>query len=272
MTTTTTSRNGFPTVAPGTHLLGEVISWTCPAVAVKHRAVVEALRDAALDESVARERIIRPLREDRTTITFQFTRESREGDRFEYALETLLALEKATGKITCDLPGLATLAQEHLDECIAARNGGDITRMIQRLFERNADLFPIRERGGVYFTPAERAPFVDRVQAFLRCVNGRLSRFPVPSGTPNGDRSVKDAVAGGIATLIGEHRAAVATFGSDTRGSTLERAAERIRLTRHKIESYSCYLAEERERLERDLAVASKELRAKVESLGTPEA
>ena len=286
-TTMTAGRNGFPAVAPGTRLLGEVISWTCPAVAVRHRAVVEALRDVDLDESVARElaprhafsrackrlareRIIRPLREDQTTITFQFTRESRQDGRFEYELETLLVLDKATGTVSCDLPGLATLAQEHLDECIAARNGSDVTRIIQRLFERNADLFPIRERGGVYFTPAEHAPFVDRVQAFLGKVNGRLSRFPVPSGTPHGDRSVKDAVAAGIAALIGEHRAAVAAFGSDTRESTLERAAERIRLTRHKIEAYGCYLAEERGRLERDLATASTELRAKVEALAAP--
>jgi hypothetical protein len=286
-TTMTAGRNGFPAVVPGTRLLGEVISWTCPAVAVRHVALVEALRDAALDESVARElaprhafsrackrlsreRIIRPLREDQTSITFQFTRESRGGGRFEYELETLLTLDKATGTVSCDLPGLATLAQEHLDECVAARNGGDVTRVIQRLFERNADLFPVRERGGVYFTPAEHAPFVDRVQAFLGKVNGRLSRFPVPSGTPQGDRSVKDAVAGGIAALIGEHRAAVAAFGTDTRESTLERAAERIRLTRHKIEGYSCYLAEERGRLERDLAAASGELRAKVEALASP--
>ena len=53
--TTTTSRNGFPAVAPGTRLLGEVISWTCPAVTVRHTRVIEALRDSALDESVARE-------------------------------------------------------------------------------------------------------------------------------------------------------------------------------------------------------------------------
>ena len=156
-------------------------------------------------------------REDEKTLTFQFTKESREGGRFQYELETLVTLEKETGKVSCPLPGLATLAQEHLDECIAARNGGDITRMIQKLFERQADLFPIRERGGVYFTPAEHASFVDRVQAFLGKVNGRLSRFPVPAGTPHGDKSVKDAVAGGIATLIEEHRAAVATFGTDTR-------------------------------------------------------
>ena len=32
-----------------------------------------------------------------------------------------------------------------------ARTGSDVTRGVQRLFERRADLFPIRESGGVYF-------------------------------------------------------------------------------------------------------------------------
>jgi hypothetical protein len=152
------------------------------------------------------------------------------------------------------------LAQEHLDECIAS----------QRLFERNADLFPIRDRGGVYFVPGEHASFVDGVQSFLGKVNGRLARFPVPAGTPHGDSSVKDAVASGLACLIEEHRAAIAAFGEDTRPSTLQRAAERIRLTRHKLEAYSCYLAGERERLEKDLTVAAGELRAKVDSISSP--
>ena len=42
---------------------------------------------------------------------------------------------------------------------------------------------------------------------------------------------------------------------------------ERIKLTRHKVESYACYLAEERSRLERGLAAASAHLREKVEQL-----
>jgi hypothetical protein len=71
----------------------------------------------------------------------------------------------------------------------------------------------------------------------------------------------------GLAALIGEHRAAVAAFGTDTREATLARAAERIRLTRHKLSAYAEYLAEERDRLERDLADAAGELRAKVEQL-----
>lgn len=49
--------------------------------------------------------------------------------------------------MTCPLPGLATLAQEYLDACIVAPTGGDVTRIVQRLFERQADLFAIREQG-----------------------------------------------------------------------------------------------------------------------------
>ena len=33
-------------------LLGEVISWTCPTITVRHRAVVEALAEADLDPAV----------------------------------------------------------------------------------------------------------------------------------------------------------------------------------------------------------------------------
>jgi hypothetical protein len=155
-------------VGAGTRLLGEVIAWACPGVSVTHSDLVRALEDAGLDAGVARElaprhafsrackrlsdqRIIRPVSEDASSIKFQFTQESRDGDKFEYTLETMLTLDKQTGSVSCELPGLATLAQEELDRCIAARTGGDITKVVQRLFERRADLFPIRPQGGCYF-------------------------------------------------------------------------------------------------------------------------
>jgi hypothetical protein len=169
--------------------------------------------------------------------------------------------------VTCELPGLATLAQEELDRCIAHRTASDISRIVQRLFERKADLFPIREKGAAYFVPQAHIAFVDRIQALLGKLNGRLNRFPVPSGTPQGDRSVKDAVANGIEELIAEHRVAIASFGDDTRASTIQKTSERIRLTRHKIAAYSEYLSTERERLERELTDAKRELLAKVEAI-----
>jgi hypothetical protein len=273
-------------VGAGTQLLGEVIAWACPGVSVTHSALVRALEDAGLDPGVARElaprhafsrackrlsdqRIIRPVSEDAATVRFQFTQESREGDRYEYRLETTLTLDKQTGAVTCELPGLATLAQEELDRCIAARTGSDITKVVQRLFERNADLFPIRPQGGCYFTPASHVGFVDQIQDLLGRVGGRLLRFPVPAGTEEGDRSVTQAVADGLAAVVAEHRAAVAQFGADTRDDTLARAAEKIRATKFKLAAYAEYLAGEKDRLDRAVADAERELRDKVEQIAS---
>ena len=97
---------------PRTRLLGEVITWTCPGLSVGHSMLVEALLSSGLDPGVASElaprhafaracrkfsdrRIIRLVAEDATTLTFQFTAESRAGDRYEYVMETLLQARKA---------------------------------------------------------------------------------------------------------------------------------------------------------------------------------
>jgi hypothetical protein len=285
MSAVSAARSPVPVSLPaGTKLLGEVISWTCSGVAVTHPALVEALTAAALDPAVARElaprhaftrackklsdaRIIRRVAEDDVTLTFQFTQETRSSDRIEYTLETMLALDKQTGKVSCPLPGLATIAQEELDRAVTARTGADVTRVVQKLFERHADLFPVRPAGGVYFVPERHVGFVGKVQALLGRLGGQVLRFPVPAGTSEGDRSVKDAVAAGLAALVAEHRQAIAAFGTDTRDGTLDRAADRIRATQFKVQAYAEYLLDEKAKLDRELAVARAELRAKVEHL-----
>lgn len=274
-------------VGAGTRLLGEVIAWACPGLAVPHADLVRGLEAADLDPGVARElaprhafsrackrlsdqRIIRPVSEDATTVTFQFTQETRADDRYEYTLETTLTLDKQTGSVSCELPGLATAAQEELDRCIAVRTGSDVTRVVQKLFERRADLFPVRPGGGCYFVPQPHAAFTDQIQVFLDRVGGRLLRFPVPAGTGEGDRSVTQAVADGLAAVVAEHRAAVAQFGTDTRADTLQRAAEKIRTTKFKLQTYAEYLSGERERLDRAVADAERALRAKVAEIAEP--
>jgi len=105
------------------------------------------------------------------------------------------------------------------------------------------------------------------VQSLLGRLGGQVLRFPVPAGTSEGDRSVKDAVAAGLAALIAEHRQAIAQFGEDTREGTLDRAADKIRSTQFKIAAYAEYLLDEKAKLDRELAAARDELRAKVEHL-----
>ena len=56
----------------------------------------------------------------------------------------------------------------------------------------------------------------------------------------------------------------MAQFGTDTRADTLQRAAEKIRTTKFKLQTYAEYLSGERERLDRAVADAERALRAKV--------
>src|SRR4029450_3366265 len=142
------SRNGLPVLTPGMKLLGEILTWTCNGVAVKHADLINALKEAELDEGgarelaprhafsrackkLARDRIIRQVAEDETTLTFQFTQESRREDKFEYTLETLLVLDKESGKVNCELPGLASLAQERLGDARGRRARGERTGGVQ---------------------------------------------------------------------------------------------------------------------------------------------
>src|SRR5262249_25356441 len=127
---TPTLPNGL-LAAEGARLLGEIITWSCGGLTVRHLDLVGALRSSGLEEGVARElaprhafsrackklaqaRIIRQLREDKDALTFQFTAERREDGVYSYDFETLLTLDKAKGKVSCPLAGLATLAQEEL--------------------------------------------------------------------------------------------------------------------------------------------------------------
>src|SRR5947209_7822779 len=115
MTTTTVLPNGVVPLVAGQKLLGEIITWSASGVKVKHLDLIDALRECELEENVARElaprhafarackklkeaRIIRQVSENSKTITFQFTQERKEDERYSYDFETLLTLEKNTGK------------------------------------------------------------------------------------------------------------------------------------------------------------------------------
>jgi len=268
----------------GLRLLGEVVTWNTGASTHNHAGVVQALKDAGLNEKVAREllprhafsraakklsedRVIDVLRDEKDVITFQFTKRVMESDEWKYSRETLLRLDKVTGRITCDVPELEAKAQQELDRAMELRTSADITKMIQKLFDAEADLFPIREQGGVYFVPQQFAGFTDKIQNFLTKLTGRVSRFPVPADTKTGDRSVADAIVNGLSMVIAEHEEAVAAFGLDTRHDTIARQAEKIKATRVKVEAYAEYLNEQREELLKAVDQANQSLKERVQKL-----
>ena len=265
-------------------MLGEIITWKIQGVAIGHADLLAGLMASDLDCDVAKElaprnafaracsklnneRIIRKVAEDHSTISFQFTREALEEGKFSYHFESLLFLDKHSGNITSENLELEQLAKEEFGRCLESRTANDVTRLVQRLFERHADLFTIRDQGGVYFVPEVHQDFVVKVESFVRNIGGSLQRFPIPAGSPQGNRAVQEAVAHGLQAIIDEHLQAVQKFGEDTRPDTLRRAEEKVRATKLKIEGYSFYLDRKREDLEASLQQASELLRSRMSFL-----
>jgi len=113
----------------------------------------------------------------------------------------------------------------------------------------------------------EHSSFLDSLESFVTRVGGQLLRFPVPSGTKAGDQSVKQTIASALSALINEYSNSIDNFGSDTKPSTLEKAADHIRVARFKVESYSAYLEDERSKLDDLLVAASERLKEKVSAM-----
>lgn len=270
----------------GMTLLGEIITWK--AQATNQPALKAALSASGFEEKLAREflprhafarackrmgddRIIAVVNEDKDEIKFQFTKGKIEevgGEQeWVYGKEAYVTLDKTTGKITCKVLALQELAQAELDKAMEVRTTADVTRIVQKLFDENADLVPLRDQGGVYFVPVEHEPFLVRVGTLLEAVGGVLSRFPVPAGTQTGDKAVQEAMADYLADILKQHTLSVDSFTAHTRPDTMEQAAKRVQETRVKIEAYASYLKDRAESLLEEVENAKVHLAERIQKV-----
>lgn len=272
--------------AAGKTLLGQVVTWSTTGCRVRYSQLVQALRSNDLDESAApvphhrsafiracwrvrpRAHLLDRIADTPEVLAYQLSAgqveqaENAAGHKCDYRYETVIALKKGgIPEVACDLPEVKAQVEAEMQRCMEEVSVAYLTRTVQRLFDRNADLFPIREQGGAYFVPERFADFLERIDRVVTSLVGRVRRLPVPEGTGYGARSVREVVGSGIAALIDDHRRAVEGFGEDPRPEALERQAEAIRVTRFKIETYLEYLGEEAAQQLRDaLAEAAEKL------------
>lgn len=279
--------------ASGVELLGEVVMWEMTRGEIRYADLVDNLKTAGLNPDAAavmlpknafkracrrlrENRIIRELDKDGRMVSFQFTQEQRVDGALEYHREAVMVLDTESGAITCaECPALADLAREHLADAIAYRTSNDITRIVQRLFDEESKsfpaLFPVRKKGGVYFVPHEYRDFLEKISQFVRGLGGDVKKLPIPKGSLSGDRAIKDTVTKGIEELIADYEQAVTSFCTDTTFGRIERYAERVKLAKHKVESYEAYLEDNREKLTKSLAAVQAKLKDKVKELAKDE-
>jgi len=268
---------------------GEIISWSCKSLSVPFVNVKAALDTTGLDPAalrarlprhafsracrkLAKARVIRVLAENEASIQFQFTKEKKSTHRFDYDLEAILALDKTTGILSTEREedkDLLSLAQTELDSAMANCTGNDITRLLQRLFAVNSGLFGVRDAGGAYFVPYAHSGFLEKIEAFIVAVGGKLSRFPVQIGTPSGDKSVKETVTHGMEALIDAHRSAIKEIREDAHPDVFKRLAEKVKHTKMKLLGYGEYLDSQKAKLEESLAEAQEELKERLATAET---
>jgi len=281
--------NALPT-ANARDLLGEIVTWDMNSQEIPLTAVRQALQDAGLPEDslgdlrpvTAFHRAIKDLKENRAIdrlktdtktgqIVFQFTAKSLNelAAVLDFTYEAACTLDTSSGSICCpDSPTIEQHARTMFAHALAHRQTADITRMVQRLFERHADLFAINPKKGVaYFVPEAYRSFSAQMEDFLSALGGSLLRFPVPKGTESGNRSVRESVESGLLALSQELQNAVDSWTESTRTGTMDHAIERWTIIKHKAEAYSEYLGDRQASLLATLADQRRRLAAKIDEI-----
>ena len=278
----------------GLEWAGEIITWSMGGQAGQPQtAVTEALQAAGLDASVCRtmlprhifkraikklsdQRVIDVVRDGSRELIFQFTKKelaiitaakNGEDAEVQFGKEDYLRLDKYNGTIEGTVPALVERAKELYEDAKDKYTSADITRMVQRLADDNADLFPIREQGGVYFVPITKQAFLDKLETFLSKLGGYLTRIPVPAGTAKGDTSITNAVQSQFQGLVRDHKTAIAELTPNATKASLDSAAAKIKATKVKMEAYTHYLNQTKAQMVKELAACDKELQAKVKEL-----
>ena len=204
-------------------------------------------------------------------LVFQFTHKELDDDTLDYSYEAKVYLDPATGSVSCpDKPELAPKAKSLLDHALERRATQDVTNLVKALLKEHADLYPTSRKGGSYFVPIQHVDYARKLERFIDEVGSykdKLRIFPVPKGTSEGNRNVRDAISAVLYNSIEELDETVEEWGDTTRDSTIVKTRKKFDEIRHKVESVSHYLMGEAEAALAKLAESKTKLRAKMEAV-----
>jgi len=225
-----------------------------PITAFK-RAIAEYKRDHAIDK----------VRKQGSIYTFQFTKKELESAQMHYNYETVVRIDSEKGIISCVDNAIQLHASSRFSHCLTYRTTSDITTMIKRLYDENADLFPlIQDKGVAYFVPTLHRDFNDRIEQLLHAVGGHLIRFPVPKGNAKGNSNVRKVIESGLDNVLDDLRVVAHSFSTSTHESTMVKLMEKWHSANYKVDAYADYLGETKKRLVEKADEIKKELTKKI--------
>ena len=241
--------------------LGKVATWKAPDGEVKLADLRQAVTGAGLDPAVVHDmanrtafnravkdlidknELVRKVEEGGEIITFQFTDERKQGGKLVYDERCIVYLNKTTGTLTGSDSGIVHKVQMQLNEHLDKRCPADITRLIQKIFDKyGGDLVPLRKQGGVYFVPDSNQDILDKVSAVLSAIGGELNTYTV-SGDTSSKASVSSDMASHLRAMIDELSKSCEDVTMESKDSVIERRHQRFEIIKQKMIGYRGILA-----------------------------
>lgn len=264
-------------------ILGWLIFWNVREVEITRDKFAAALGVAGLDSDYAKEhnarsalvralnslkeqKIVRTVNEDSVSITFQFTAEVKVGQdhdaRLSYHPEVIITVDKehygmfkdfrtAITKVDDPKTGLQSAGAEQIKDQLAAAfereknsyKSSDITRYIQNILQKQADIVSLRPQGSIYFVPAAYGPVIDSLKMMLAEIGGdsRFDAIPLPD-VKDVRKTVGDSFAEEVASILGGLDKEVADMNSSSKEITekwISYRKEVIRKVKARIDMYS---------------------------------
>lgn len=275
---------------PRPELAGEVVTFKTHGCRdeIPLDQVRQALVSAGLDPNEAKDllpanafrRALRKMARDRTidqvddvgsVVKFQLTLKTLDDQGLvDYDREAVLSLDE-NGMVSCpESQEFADKAQVLIAEAIGHRTSRDVKSLVKRMFNKNTtrELFCINsENGGTYFVPERHRPFTAKVDLFLRELGGELGRFPVPSGTEEGNASIGSAINEGIEQYVASLDSVVENWGTGTPDATHERYGELYREAVFKAQSLQEFLGDKVSQLQARVEKSKNAMATKIMQL-----
>lgn len=211
------------------------------------------------------DRIIRKVQEESDEIEFQFTKEYLAQGELKYDREFSLFLHKEKGTVRCENADMQQEAQRLVDHHIETREAGDVTRLVQKIFEsKGGDLIPIREQGGAYFVPPAHQQVVSATKDLLQDIGGKLTVWTLSMGSTETKAAVSEATLSHMLSEVDEFRSTIENIDTDSKPAVVQRRIDRIALLRHKLASYGPLLMGLAAEVQSAIDSAEKSLNQKV--------
>ena len=181
-------------------------------------------------------------------------------------------VELRDSDVSCDDYELEQEIRTGMDSALNLRTQSDITRIVQSLFEGQAELYPlVPSKGVAYIVPDAFRNFTAQMETFVRSMGGSLIRVAIPRGDEVSNRNFAESVEQGLEAMIREVAQVAEGWTDRTRETTVEKHLAKLDQVIFRAECYAEHLGAQQQRLIAEVEKQREACKARLAAMMTPD-